>query len=1163
MPQAVAIQISVEDNGAVAAIGQQTQALEQLGAAGSAAGAHIDAGMRTAGGHFQTNLDSVRLLSQEFGLRLPRALESMISRMPMLTNAIGGATGALAGFAFAEVFLRGAEAIYNAEQKYISITSAADKYNDTLQKISEHDFTNTRDLATTAMRLREATEGAKGLPQAAQQLSSTGWRDLIANPTMAIPELLGAHNIAGMGARDMERKDSLSGKSAEQMHEQALAAIELAHAKDALLQKDQQANAEAEKQIAITAENRSFATSEEKRYGNPVDPLAGQQEDYTKNQMALSAAAVKNQEEAAQESLSLVKAQSEARQAGLGGEALYVEKQKDAVRELHLELAAQRELVEYGARKAALEAQYDAERQKRVRELTAETQKMEEDSKSSGLTGAAKIIADRDQQMAAIDAKQKSVSGGAPLTAEQSNDFDRQRAVVAANSYRELNKLEDDYTSHVQEQSQQRADALLSGYAKVDAAAAREKTKLQDDFDKSFGGANLDPAQAAAAQQALADAKAGVDADAQAQRQQIAQRNHAEDLQYDQQAAAAESRVRAQGATGMVSAYRNAMTEIQAQEDARMAKLQDDAQKEGLTWQEVANRRADIEREANADIAEQNQHMVQSLAGELQSAFDNPMKFFKEKAEKAMFEIIANWMMQTQLFKGFFGNTLGGLQPGGSGASGASPGGILQQVFGAHGAPAGTAGVIPGGTYLPTSTSSGGVSAGSGSASDASSPITAVLGARSAYSPTQSGEDYSGTASSSSSGAGYSGGYSSTVATPSAVFPNSAHTGTNAVSSAGSLLNGGNSLLKTLGLGGAQASAASAGGSDGYTGEDGGFAGSITGDTEDMGAGYSDPSSVGSIANQQASGAMQSVAGGVGAGGALAGVMGFAGGGMAAYQGVEGVMSSFHKGGVSGALSGAMSGAEAGAAIGSIVPGIGTLVGGVIGGIAGLTTNLVGQAMGETGKFAARDYYKQTLYPELEGVRTSFMNGGGGDYLSAMSEANRDSASGMDYMTMKWGPDAAAYVHSNYLQKELNYVTGTIERMARGGAQYTGRAAAEFHSGGLIGGFGDLATTGSEGYIHAMMGEGITNVPATQMHGAAIQKMNDGATPADMASHFLQAGGAGTRAASGGGGGDTHLHVHTMDTKTMTTWLRNGGAKMITSAQNAHVATYGGSASNG
>lgn len=161
-------------------------------------------------------------------------------------------------------------------------------------------------------------------------------------------------------------------------------------------------------------------------------------------------------------------------------------------------------------------------------------------------------------------------------------------------------------------------------------------------------------------------------------------------------------------------------------------------------------------------------------------------------------------------------------------------------------------------------------------------------------------------------------------------------------------------------------------------------------------------------------------------------------------------------------------------------------------------------------------------------------------------------------MTGKYGLDAANWVNNNYMKKEVALVDAKLTNLAKGGSEYTGLSAAQFHTGGSITGFGDLGTSANEGFIHAMLGETVMNPGAAAAHAPYLSAMNGGAGASDMAAMYLQAAGKGSSPAAASSGGDTHFHVHTLDTKTMKSWLRDEGASMITQAQNRNTGRYSG-----
>ena len=215
-------------------------------------------------------------------------------------------------------------------------------------------------------------------------------------------------------------------------------------------------------------------------------------------------------------------------------------------------------------------------------------------------------------------------------------------------------------------------------------------------------------------------------------------------------------------------------------------------------------------------------------------------------------------------------------------------------------------------------------------------------------------------------------------------------------------------------------------------------------------------------------------------------------------------------------------------------------------------------AMGEAGNLGARGYYQQSVLPTLE----ADMNTSGGDYQSAAADVGKTASDAMAYMSGHFGTLSAQWVNANYMQKEATLVLQRIEDSAKGGRQYTTLSASQFHTGGTISGFGSLGTSGNEGFVHAMLNETVMNTQASGTHGPALSAMNSGASAGDIASMYL-AGAKPSGAASSPSGGDTHFHIHTLDTKTMDSWLKNGGARQITKHQNTYAGQYAGDGISG
>jgi hypothetical protein len=294
---------------------------------------------------------------------------------------------------------------------------------------------------------------------------------------------------------------------------------------------------------------------------------------------------------------------------------------------------------------------------------------------------------------------------------------------------------------------------------------------------------------------------------------------------------------------------------------------------------------------------------------------------------------------------------------------------------------------------------------------------------------------------------------------------------------------------------------------------------------------------------------------GGGSSAAASGIGKAAGVGYAGYSGYEDTVAAYKSGSVGGMMKGAMGDAMAGAMIGSMFGPAGTLIGAGIGAAIGLTAGAIGMIEGEGGRIPARDYYKKSIFPALENDRN---NSGSQDFQTAVSDVNRKAADGMVYMRGHWGTDAANWVNQNYLMKEQASVLSQIESRARGGSQYVSMSANQFHSGGAINGFGDLATSSNEGFIHAMLGEAVVNPPAYSAHRPAVDAMNAGASPEAIAAMYARPSDSG-----GAQGPDLHVHIHTLDSRTTDSWMRNGGARMIAKHLNNFNTQYAGDGISG
>ena len=161
MSTVVPITITVTDANAAAAVDQVTMQLNALGPAGEEAGAKASAGLDQVSGHALTARDNVRLLSEEMGLRVPRAMQSVIAHSQLMMGVISALGPAMIAIGGADILMHIGESAYAAYQKYVLLKDVIDDSNTVIKSFG--------DSAEAAMnRASEATERYIRLTQGAQ-----------------------------------------------------------------------------------------------------------------------------------------------------------------------------------------------------------------------------------------------------------------------------------------------------------------------------------------------------------------------------------------------------------------------------------------------------------------------------------------------------------------------------------------------------------------------------------------------------------------------------------------------------------------------------------------------------------------------------------------------------------------------------------------------------------------------------------------------------------------------------------------------------------------------------------------------------------------------------------------------------------------------------------
>jgi hypothetical protein len=245
-----------------------------------------------------------------------------------------------------------------------------------------------------------------------------------------------------------------------------------------------------------------------------------------------------------------------------------------------------------------------------------------------------------------------------------------------------------------------------------------------------------------------------------------------------------------------------------------------------------------------------------------------------------------------------------------------------------------------------------------------------------------------------------------------------------------------------------------------------------------------------------------------------------------------------------------LSGASAGAMIGSaIMPGIGTAIGAAAGAAAGFLSGLFGDLFGDHGRDKAKKYDEDSLRPAIAKEMAQYNAGMAGYNQVAQDLQNLYNSA--QQTTSSYGSGARSYFGST-MAPEIAAAHKALDREEKGGRAAIHLQAAQFHGGGWIGGFGDMGTSATEGFIQAMTGEHVTQSRMAAINAPVLNAINNGANVTALLSGMMGSSRGSARAAV-----TVNFNINAQDSRSFDSWARNGGA-MITDAGFANCSSEAG-----
>ena len=243
---------------------------------------------------------------------------------------------------------------------------------------------------------------------------------------------------------------------------------------------------------------------------------------------------------------------------------------------------------------------------------------------------------------------------------------------------------------------------------------------------------------------------------------------------------------------------------------------------------------------------------------------------------------------------------------------------------------------------------------------------------------------------------------------------------------------------------------------------------------------------------------------------------------------------------LSGAIAGAMGGAEIGSLFGPAGMAIGAVVGGIAGALAGV--------FGDQGKGKARDYDTNTVQPAIAKDLQDYEAGRTG--YGAASKAISDLLMSAQSQTAQWGSGARSWF-SDHIQPEVAIVTTALQKQERGGRSAVTMSAAQYHTGGWVGDFGDFGTGDNEGFAKLLRDEFVVQPMAARAHSPLLSAINAGNV--SYASTVQP-----RMPASAGSGATVNLTIKAIDSQSVAQWAKAGGGRDLVAAINQAQRQYSG-----
>jgi len=654
---AVQITINVVDGNSGEVVSKVTQSLNQLGAAGATTGQRVKQGMEEAGTGAMSAREKVHLLTEEFGIRLPRAFRGIIAESKLAQAALSAVGTGLVALGAIQIGTMVLEQLYEGAkknyEKWFDVTKGVKEYELEAGKAAAQKLFDTSSFESTLSFLRQANQEVAALTAKKAASDNVSWIDRIFLPHSSSPrfnatddqDLAGALGSQEKGnsrqlepSHDLMKQEIQDNANLRKSGVGAWGAIGVEWRRDIQLAEEQLKYTQAQEQQLYQASLRAHR-SDPKKFPTVYKPdeNAGASEYNDAIERASIEARSKSSELRQGEKNEIVQMYYEAAQAGLQDDYLLQARRNASLEQLQNKyeqghISQKTMIIEQGY----LNDRFDKEHQLALEKQTSEVEKRERESAASGLTGIAKIRATTSAQVAGV--RDKSYYDVDSFG--HSDLADRERASYRRSANAEILAEERALTEEIASLSDRSAAHQVAGFARINAEATRQLDDLRKKIEATYGKApkvgHLSVDQAAGVK-LLARGAAGISENADDQARELSRRNADETEQIEAQARAK-----------LMSAEKNQTGAIEEEYKERLRKYQEERIQEGLSDEDYNRRAIAAGQMKDAQLVESAKAAREKMAGEFSRFFRDPMGNLKELGDKAAGEAAAAMVQRAQ-----------------------------------------------------------------------------------------------------------------------------------------------------------------------------------------------------------------------------------------------------------------------------------------------------------------------------------------------------------------------------------------------------------------------------------------------------------------------------------------------------------------------------------